>query len=121
MTKYENGNVTSTRVRLLYEPVRTVACLFVKFNITVDAVKPVKMESGWHGLAWDITSSDGIDPNTSVQRRFDAVLVCNGFVHWCMSLFQKRNAFLSWCVLLERFPVILCKSLMLSVFHQTLL
>ncbi|XP_063043056.1 uncharacterized protein LOC134437500 [Engraulis encrasicolus] len=50
----------------------------IKFNTTVDAVKPVKVESGWRGLAWDVTSSDGRDPNTSVQRRFDAVLVCNG-------------------------------------------
>ncbi|XP_023688299.2 uncharacterized protein [Paramormyrops kingsleyae] len=50
----------------------------IKFGTMVDLVKPVQVENGWHGLAWDITSSDGLDPSTSVTERFDAVMVCNG-------------------------------------------
>ncbi|XP_076145846.1 uncharacterized protein LOC143128054 [Alosa pseudoharengus] len=50
----------------------------IKFETTVDAVKPVKVESGWHGLGWDVTTSNGIDSSTAVKRHFDAVLVCNG-------------------------------------------
>lgn len=46
----------------------------------MDAVVPVKVENGWHGLAWDVTTSNGLDPSTAVKRRFDAVMVCNGLV-----------------------------------------
>lgn len=51
-----------------------------QFGTTVDAVNPVKVKSGWKGLAWDITSSDGVDRSQSVKERFDVVMVCNGCV-----------------------------------------
>ncbi|XP_031441316.1 flavin-containing monooxygenase FMO GS-OX-like 4 [Clupea harengus] len=50
----------------------------IKFETTVDAVVPVRVENGWNRLAWDVTTSDGIDPSPSVESRFDAVMVCNG-------------------------------------------
>ncbi|XP_031441259.1 flavin-containing monooxygenase FMO GS-OX-like 4 [Clupea harengus] len=50
----------------------------IQFETTVDVVVPVGVENGWQGLAWDVTTSDGIDPSTAVESRFDAVMVCNG-------------------------------------------
>ncbi|KAG9274256.1 dimethylaniline monooxygenase N-oxide-forming 2-like [Astyanax mexicanus] len=50
----------------------------IQFGTTVDAVKPVKEQSGWKGLAWDVTTSDGIERSKSIKERFDAVMVCNG-------------------------------------------
>ncbi|XP_028843955.1 flavin-containing monooxygenase FMO GS-OX-like 4 [Denticeps clupeoides] len=50
----------------------------IQFGTTVDAVEPVKVKDGWKGLAWDVTTSDGIDQRKTVKDRFDAVMVCNG-------------------------------------------
>ncbi|XP_053485031.1 uncharacterized protein zgc:77439 isoform X1 [Ictalurus furcatus] len=50
----------------------------IRFGTTVDAVDPVKVKSGWKGLAWNITSSDGVDRNKSIKECFDVVMVCNG-------------------------------------------
>ncbi|XP_030635372.1 flavin-containing monooxygenase FMO GS-OX-like 4 [Chanos chanos] len=50
----------------------------IKFETMVDHVKPVKMKGGWNGMAWDVTTSDGIDHSKATTDRFDAVLVCNG-------------------------------------------
>ena len=55
---------------------------FFQFETTVDAVVPVRVENGWNRLAWAVTTSDGIDPSPSVESRFDAVMVCNGFVQF---------------------------------------
>ena len=95
----------------------------------MDAVVPVRVENGWHGLAWDITTSDGIDPSTAVESRFDAVMVCNGFVSHSlkdtslsfsiseMKLLKMLDGKRCW---IEKGS---CKYLIcvLSVFHQTLL
>lgn len=48
--------------------------------MTVDAVDPVKVKNGWKGLAWDITTSDSVYQSKSTKERFDAVMVCNGYV-----------------------------------------
>ncbi|XP_064184572.1 uncharacterized protein zgc:77439 [Anguilla rostrata] len=50
----------------------------IQFNTMVDSVKPVQEKRGWHGLAWDITTTDGISKTKSITERFDAVMVCNG-------------------------------------------
>ncbi len=44
------------------------------------SVTPVEVKGGWNGLAWDVTSNDGIDHSKSTTARFDAVMVCNGYV-----------------------------------------
>ncbi|KAJ8416805.1 hypothetical protein AAFF_G00326830 [Aldrovandia affinis] len=50
----------------------------IQFATMVDSVKPVQTNQGWRGLAWDLTTSDGINKSKSVTERFDAVMVCNG-------------------------------------------
>ncbi|KPP71664.1 dimethylaniline monooxygenase-like, partial [Scleropages formosus] len=50
----------------------------IQFGTIVDLVKPKKVKDGWHGLAWDVTTSNGLDPSTSVTEEFDAVMICNG-------------------------------------------
>ncbi|XP_076829339.1 uncharacterized protein LOC143475377 [Brachyhypopomus gauderio] len=53
----------------------------IQFDTMVDAVSPIKVEKGWKGLGWDITTSDisdGLDRRKSTKDTFDAVLVCNG-------------------------------------------
>ncbi|KAJ8254825.1 hypothetical protein GJAV_G00197750 [Gymnothorax javanicus] len=50
----------------------------IQFNTMVDSVKPVQVKNGWHGLAWDVTTSDGVSQTSSITERFDAVMVCNG-------------------------------------------
>ncbi|KAL4631387.1 flavin-containing monooxygenase FMO GS-OX-like 4 isoform X1 [Arapaima gigas] len=50
----------------------------IQFGTMVDLVKPKRVKDGWRGLAWDVTTSNRVDPGTSVTEQFDAVMICNG-------------------------------------------
>lgn len=71
---------------MLHSICSVTVCMFARlkfpfqFGTTVDGVDPIKVKSGWKGLAWDITSSDSVDRSKSIKERFDAVMVCNGCV-----------------------------------------
>ncbi|XP_036404506.1 dimethylaniline monooxygenase [N-oxide-forming] 2 [Megalops cyprinoides] len=50
----------------------------IQFGTMVDSVRPVEVRKGWRGMAWDVTTSNGVDGSKTFTERFDAVMVCNG-------------------------------------------
>lgn len=60
---------------------KRLICVFLsatKFGTSVSSVNPVYVKDGWNGLAWNVTTNDGLDHSKSTTERFDAVMVCNG-------------------------------------------
>ncbi|KAI2662743.1 Flavin-containing monooxygenase FMO GS-OX-like 5 [Labeo rohita] len=50
----------------------------IQFGTSVASVSPVDVKGGWNGLAWNVTTDNGVDHSKSTTERFDAVMVCNG-------------------------------------------
>ncbi|KAG9341620.1 hypothetical protein JZ751_018681 [Albula glossodonta] len=66
----------------------------IQFSTAVDSVKPVQVKEGWRGLAWDVTTSDGISRSKSVTERFDAIMVCNGHDYRTAEPFSGKSVVL---------------------------